>query len=68
MRNLPEYMVIFWAIHLLGAVATLINAWAPPPTLKHCISITDPKVIIVIRSGRIVFPGAYSPNLGLKRI
>ncbi|KAH8113106.1 long-chain-fatty-acid-CoA ligase [Phellopilus nigrolimitatus] len=47
MRNLPEFVIIFWATHLLGGVATLINAWAPPGPLLHCISTTNPKVIFV---------------------
>ena len=32
---------------MLGAVATLINAWSPYESLLHCISTTNPKVIIV---------------------
>ncbi|KAL5480310.1 hypothetical protein ACEPAI_1580 [Sanghuangporus weigelae] len=47
MRNYPEFMISFWAIHLLGAVSTMINAWAPRAPLLHCIVSTDPKVIIV---------------------
>ena len=47
MRNFPEFVIAFWAIQLLGAVATLINAWAPRAPLVHCIVITTPKVIIV---------------------
>ncbi|KAL5500943.1 hypothetical protein ACEPAH_9330 [Sanghuangporus vaninii] len=47
MRNYPEFMISFWAIHLLGAVSTMINAWAPRAPLLHCIVTTDPKVIIV---------------------
>ncbi|PAV15027.1 long-chain-fatty-acid- ligase [Pyrrhoderma noxium] len=66
MRNLPEYMIIFWAIHLLGAVATLINAWAPPPTLKHCISMTDPKVIIVDPERADRLSGSLLSELRLK--
>lgn len=27
-RNLPEYLVAWWACHLLGAVAVLVNAYA----------------------------------------
>ena len=25
-RNLPEYMITFWACHILGAIAVLVNA------------------------------------------
>ncbi|EJD00631.1 long-chain-fatty-acid-CoA ligase [Fomitiporia mediterranea MF3/22] len=47
MRNYPEFMITFWAIHLLGGVATMINAWAPVGPLQHCITLTNPKIIIV---------------------
>ncbi|KAL5512438.1 hypothetical protein ACEPAG_3430 [Sanghuangporus baumii] len=47
MRNYPEFMISFWAIHLLGAVSTMINAWAPRAPLLYCIVSTNPKVIIV---------------------
>lgn len=26
-RNVPEYMIAFWACHLLGAIAVLVNAY-----------------------------------------
>lgn len=47
MRNYPEFLISFWAIHLLGGVATLINAWSPAPVLIHCIALTNPKILIV---------------------
>lgn len=47
MRNFPEFIFAFWAIHLLGGVATLVNAWAPSDPLLHCIVQTNPKIIIV---------------------
>lgn len=47
MRNYPEYLTILWASQLLGAVTTFMNAWAPPPTLKHCIHLTEPRVLFV---------------------
>lgn len=40
-RNLPEYMIAFWACHLLGAVPALVNALVPPA--EFCfISLTVP--------------------------
>ncbi|KAF7782563.1 hypothetical protein Agabi119p4_1939 [Agaricus bisporus var. burnettii] len=35
-RNCPDYLVIFWACHLIGAVAVLANAWLP-------VIIVDPE-------------------------
>ena len=47
MRNFPEYLISFWAAHLVGAVPALVNAWLPPDGLAYCITNTDPKVVIV---------------------
>ncbi|KAJ7228678.1 hypothetical protein GGX14DRAFT_414247 [Mycena pura] len=46
-RNYPEYLVAFWACHLIGAVAVLANAWLPSPQLVHCLSKTQCKLIIL---------------------
>ncbi|KAF5316893.1 hypothetical protein D9611_003957 [Ephemerocybe angulata] len=46
-RNCPEYLVVFWACHLIGAVAVLANAWLPVDPLRHCLSYTDCKLIFV---------------------
>ncbi|PFH52707.1 hypothetical protein AMATHDRAFT_73844 [Amanita thiersii Skay4041] len=46
-RNYPEYLVAFWACHLIGAVAVLANAWLPSEVLKHCFAHTQSKLIIV---------------------
>ena len=47
MRNFPEFIISFWAIQLLGAVSTFVNAWLPSRPFLHCIKLTDPRVIIV---------------------
>lgn len=47
MRNFPEYLVAFWAIHLLGAISVAINAWLPEKELYYCIAHTDSKVAIL---------------------
>ncbi|KAJ2913136.1 hypothetical protein MD484_g7268, partial [Candolleomyces efflorescens] len=44
-RNCPEYLIIFWASHLIGAVTVLANAWLPVEPLRHCLSYTDCKVV-----------------------
>ncbi|KAJ3575121.1 hypothetical protein NP233_g1302 [Leucocoprinus birnbaumii] len=46
-RNHPDYLVAFWACHLLGAVAVLANAWLPLSPLEHCLVNTGCKLIIV---------------------
>ncbi|KAK7695997.1 hypothetical protein QCA50_000637 [Cerrena zonata] len=46
-RNLPEYLIAFWACHLLGAVSVLVNAWLPSEPLLHCLIHTGGKLIIL---------------------
>ncbi|PBK95040.1 acetyl-CoA synthetase-like protein [Armillaria gallica] len=46
-RNVSEYLVIFWAIHLLGAVPVLVNAWLPLEPLTFCLVHTQPRLLIV---------------------
>ncbi|KAG6874481.1 hypothetical protein C0995_010391 [Termitomyces sp. Mi166 len=46
-RNNPEYLISFWASHLLGAVPVLTNAWLPLEPLRHCLSYTGCKLILL---------------------
>ncbi|GJE84159.1 acyl--CoA ligase [Phanerochaete sordida] len=55
-RNLPDYLVAFWACHILGAVSVLVNAWLPAEPLVHCVSHTGCKLLLLDseRADRIV--------------
>ncbi|KAF8076364.1 hypothetical protein FPV67DRAFT_1471446 [Lyophyllum atratum] len=46
-RNYPEYLVAFWACHLIGAVSVQVNAWLPLDLLQYCLTHTQCKLIIV---------------------
>ncbi|KAF9462626.1 hypothetical protein BDZ94DRAFT_713673 [Collybia nuda] len=46
-RNYPEYLVAFWACHLIGAVSVLVNAWLPIETMRYCLTHTQSKLIIL---------------------
>jgi len=46
-RNCPDYLVSFWAAHLLGAVPVLLNAWLPIEPLGFCIKHTACKLVIL---------------------
>ncbi|KAJ3998753.1 hypothetical protein F5050DRAFT_1566486 [Lentinula boryana] len=46
-RNCIEYLVAFWACHLIGAVAVMVNAWLPTNLLEFCIMYTDSKVLFL---------------------
>ncbi|KAF9065267.1 hypothetical protein BDP27DRAFT_65382 [Rhodocollybia butyracea] len=46
-RNYPDFLITFWACHLIGAVSVLVNAWLPAEPLKHCLIKTQCTLIIV---------------------
>ncbi|KAJ7638791.1 hypothetical protein FB45DRAFT_903836 [Roridomyces roridus] len=46
-RNYPEYLVVFWACHLIGAIPALPNAWLKTPAILHCLTLTQCKVIVL---------------------
>ncbi|KAG6917312.1 hypothetical protein DXG01_002970 [Tephrocybe rancida] len=63
-RNCPDYLVAFWATHLIGAIPVLTNAyasfssyfpsayyltarWLPLEPLRHCLSHTECKLIVL---------------------
>jgi len=47
MRNFPEFVIIFFACHLLGAVPVMVNAWLSPKTVVYCLTHTQCKLIIL---------------------
>ncbi|KZV86862.1 acetyl-CoA synthetase-like protein [Exidia glandulosa HHB12029] len=47
MRNCPEFIITFWACHLLGAVSTQVNAWLPIKPFMHCLTHSGAKVVVV---------------------
>lgn len=46
-RNLPEWILLWWAVHSLGACFVAVNAWAPPDSLIHCLVNADAKLLVV---------------------
>ena len=47
MRNLPEWVVVFWSVVISGAVIVPVNAWGTADELAYAIADSDAKVIIV---------------------
>lgn len=41
MRNFPEWITTFWAIHSIGAVSVAVNAWSLPDgtSMSPCPSV-----------------------------
>lgn len=47
MRNIPEWLLAFWACHTLGAVVVAVNAWAPLDSVLHCLANSQSKLVFV---------------------
>ncbi|WP_439100986.1 class I adenylate-forming enzyme family protein [Congregibacter sp.] len=46
MRNYPEWLLAYWAITSMGAVAVGMNAWWVPHEMEYALQDSDPKVLI----------------------
>lgn len=58
MRNYPEWMLAYWAVVSMGAVAVGMNAWWVPQEMHFALKDSTPKVMIcdkerLIRFGEI---------------
>ncbi len=49
MRNYPEWMLAYWAIVSIGAVAVGLNAWWVPEEMKYGLQDSAPKLLICDR-------------------
>ena len=47
MRNYPEWIISFWAVQVLGAIAVPLNAWWTPPELRYGLEDSGTKVAVV---------------------
>ncbi len=46
-RNLPEWSASFWAVALIGGIATPLNAWWTGPELEYGLQDSGAKILIV---------------------
>ncbi|KAJ7096301.1 hypothetical protein C8R44DRAFT_812674 [Mycena epipterygia] len=46
-KNCSQYLIVFWACHMLGAVTVLANAWLPAQPLQHCLVNTQCKLLLL---------------------
>jgi long-chain acyl-CoA synthetase len=65
MRNLPEWVMAFWATIAIGAVAVPLNAWWTGEELAYGLADSETKVVFVDeeRQGRIAHHLAEIPGL-----
>jgi long-chain acyl-CoA synthetase len=47
MRNYPEWVIAHWAALCVGAAAVGLNAWWTTPEMRHGITDSAPKVLLV---------------------
>ena len=55
MRNYPEWMLAYWAITSMGAVAVGMNAWWVPHEMQYALADSAPKVMICDRERLLRF-------------
>ena len=46
MRNYPEWVLTYWAVASLGAIAVGMNAWWTGPEIEFAVDDCEPKVIV----------------------
>ncbi|KXS14109.1 AMP-dependent synthetase and ligase [Gonapodya prolifera JEL478] len=47
MRNYPEYLLVYWAVMVLGGVAININAFLKPEEMEYCVLDGDSTLLFV---------------------
>ncbi|WP_024794357.1 class I adenylate-forming enzyme family protein [Tomitella biformata] len=47
--NSPQWVEVFWATQVLGAIAVGFNAWWSPPEVAHALDDSTPKLLVVDR-------------------
>ena len=47
MRNIPEWVIVFWSVVISGAVIVPVNAWGTADELVYAIADSDAKAIFV---------------------
>jgi len=47
MRNYPEWLVSFWAVQAIGAIAVAINAWWTAPEIAFALNDSTPSALLI---------------------
>jgi acyl-CoA synthetase (AMP-forming)/AMP-acid ligase II len=71
MRNLPEFVISFWAATVAGAIPVLLNAWWTGPELNYALADAEARVVIADqeRADRLIDPAsgrAALPVIGVR--
>lgn len=66
-RNTPEYIILYWAIHRVGAISVLVNAWQTKTVVLACLDKTRPKVIMADdQRAKFVLDGENLIKMGVR--
>ncbi|MBS0472911.1 MAG: acyl--CoA ligase [Proteobacteria bacterium] len=67
MRNYPEWMISFWAVQAIGAIAVALNAWWTGPELAFALEDSTPSALL-IDGERLERIAPLLPKLDLKTV
>ncbi|HSS10797.1 MAG TPA: class I adenylate-forming enzyme family protein [Acidimicrobiales bacterium] len=67
MRNYPEWVMTFWAVQALGAIAVPLNAWWTGAELAYALRDSSPK-ILVADGERLRSIGDQLPDLKIDQV
>ena len=67
MRNYPEWVMSFWAIQAIGAVAVPLNAWWTGPELTYALEDSGSRVVIM-DGERLARLQDHLPELDLRTV
>ncbi|GAB3697814.1 steroid-24-oyl-CoA synthetase [Saccharopolyspora tripterygii] len=66
--NEPEWIVTFWAVISLGAIAVGCNAWWSSPEMEHGLRLTEPVLVVADAPQAALVTGSGIDVLPMERI
>lgn len=67
MRNYPEWVMTFWTVQALGAIAVPLNAWWTGPELAYALRDSEP-AMLVADGERMTSLAGELPGLGIEQL
>jgi long-chain acyl-CoA synthetase len=67
MRNFPEWVMTFWAVQVLGAIAVPLNAWWTGDELAYALGDSQPRLLVADGERVNSLTGQLS-RLGVERV
>jgi acyl-CoA synthetase (AMP-forming)/AMP-acid ligase II len=57
LRNSPDWVISFWAIHMLGAVVVAVNCFNTADVVAHCVTMSGSVVAILDEERMVALEG-----------